>query len=424
MKLNTPENVNYAATVVRVRRINQLANCDNVVGLPLLGFQAIVSKDTQVDDLVVVFGAETQLSLEYAAANSLHRHAELNADPEKKGYLENNRRVKALKFRGHRSDALAMPLSSLAYLGIDVTQLNEGDTFDAIDGREVCRKYVVRQSSGRGPSNQPKKVGEPRVDEKLFPKHFDTTSFFRAPELITLADGDVVITQKLHGTSLRVGHTLVARKLTWRDRIARFFGAQVQQQEWAYIYGSRNVVKDPDSPSGHDFYGTDLYSQIGQQLKGALPKGFLVYGEVIGWVPDTDMPIQRGYTYRLPVGTARLYVYRVVTVNPDGQAVDLSWTALKEFCANVGLHVVPELKVALWASEELVQEFMDVRYADEYSAALPTDGDMVDEGICLRVEGITPTVVKAKSPEFLRHETKLLDQGVEDMESVEMEVAA
>lgn len=44
---------------------------------------------------------------------------------------------------------------------------------------------------------------------------------------------------------------------------------------------------------------------------------------------------------------------------------------------------------------------------------------MVDEGVCLRVEGITPLVVKAKSPLFLQHETKMLDQGVTDTEAEE-----
>src|SRR4051794_7797380 len=115
MKLEAPENENYAAVVVSITRTVPLENCDNVVGTPLLGFQAIVGKDTQVGDLGIVFPAEVQLSNDYASRNNLHRHGHLNASPEVKGYLEDNGRVKALKFRGHRSDCLFMPLSSLAY---------------------------------------------------------------------------------------------------------------------------------------------------------------------------------------------------------------------------------------------------------------------------------------------------------------------
>ena len=66
----------------------------------------------KVGDLVLVFTAETQLSDEYTKANNLYRDTTLNADPEKKGYIEANRRVRAIKFRGHRSDALVMPVET------------------------------------------------------------------------------------------------------------------------------------------------------------------------------------------------------------------------------------------------------------------------------------------------------------------------
>jgi hypothetical protein len=412
VKLPEPKNPNYAATVVRVRKINTLDNCDNVVGLPLLGYQAITQKGVEEGALGVLFGAETQLSTEYASANNLHRHSDLNVDADKKGYLEDNRRIRALKFRGHRSDALFMPLSSLGYLGIDVSQLEEGDAFDHVDGREICRKYEIPRRPGRGHTVQtPRKK---RVDEKLFPQHIDTVSFFRLPAPLV---GEVVVTQKLHGTSVRIGHTLVERKLSWRDKVAKFFGVEVQRYEWAYVYGSRKVIKDPDNPFANEFYGTDIHTEVGQRLKGLLPKGCVVYGEIIGWVPGTDTPIQKGYTYRIPEGLAELYVYRVTQVNEDGQMVDLSWSAVKEFCDSLGIKVVPELATVSDPQEEWVNEWLDVRYADTYADVVPTDGSMVDEGICLRTEGVIPTIVKAKSPEFLRHETKMLDKGVEDIEA-------
>ena len=62
MNLKKPVNENYAAVVTTIRAINKLDNCDNVVAVPIFGYQAIVSKDTQVGDLVLVFTAETQLS--------------------------------------------------------------------------------------------------------------------------------------------------------------------------------------------------------------------------------------------------------------------------------------------------------------------------------------------------------------------------
>jgi hypothetical protein len=88
-----------------------LEDCDNVVGTPIFGFQAIVGKDSKPGDLGIVFPAESQLSEEYCRVNNLFRHGDLNDDESAKGYLEDNRRVKAMKFRGHRSDCLFMPLS-------------------------------------------------------------------------------------------------------------------------------------------------------------------------------------------------------------------------------------------------------------------------------------------------------------------------
>lgn len=419
MKLNAPQNVNYAAAIVQVRHLVDLPNCDNVVGLPALGHSSIVSKDAHIGELGVYFVAETQLSEEYARINNLHRHGDRNDDPNVTGYLEDNRRVKSIKFRGNRSDALFMPLSSLAYTGIDISQLKEGDTFDVLDGHEICQKYVSRKQVGRHTLGvgQGRRRREPRVDEALFPRHFDTTNYYRAAHLMA-DDPRVVVTQKLHGTSLRVAHTLVKRKLRWWERAAKKLGVKVTEQEWAIVYGSRSVVKDAENPDESSYYGSDLYARIGARLfKAALPKGFIVYGEIVGWVPETNKPIQKGYTYQIPEGVARFYAYRVTTINPDGYAVDLSWQATKEFCASLGVDTVPELTHVAWPTEGHVATFLDKKLANEFPEALPTDGKTVDEGVCLRSEHITPVILKAKSPEFLRFETKMLDQDVDDLEA-------
>src|SRR5882757_4597068 len=99
MKLKPPVNANYDATVVHIKTLIPLANCDNVVATPIHGYQAIVGKDTVVGDRGILFTAETQLSDEYVRANNLYRHAEKNTDVTQSGYIEDNRRVKALKFR-------------------------------------------------------------------------------------------------------------------------------------------------------------------------------------------------------------------------------------------------------------------------------------------------------------------------------------
>ncbi len=61
---------------------------------------------------------------------------------------------------------------------------------------------------------------------------------------------------------------------------------------------------------------------------------------------------------------------------------------------------------------------LDIRLQDAFAMALPLEPDTVDEGVCVRIDAITPRIYKAKSPKFLEHETKILDRGEADLESI------
>lgn len=217
MKLKEPENKNYAATIVRIEHLNPLVNSDNLLGAPLLGMQAVVSKDTEVGTVGVVFVAGTQLSDEYVARNNLFRHKEFNEDKEKAGFIEDNRRVKAIKLRGNRSDALFMPLSSLAYTKIDLSELKIGDAFEELNGYEICKKYEVRRRSVPTHEKNKHKVFT-RVDDKMFPRHYDTTQYYRVLDTFKPYT-EIIVTQKLHGTLGRAAHIKVLRKLSLLERV-------------------------------------------------------------------------------------------------------------------------------------------------------------------------------------------------------------
>ncbi|MFC4373340.1 RNA ligase family protein [Nocardia halotolerans] len=419
MALTTPKNPNYAAVVVQLAAVNDLAGCDNIAGAPILGYQAIVDKTRQPGDLGVVFTAETQLSEGFARANNLHSDTELNADTAEKGYLAKNRRVRAIKLRGHRSDALFLPLEALAYTGFDVAKLAPGDVFDELNGHEICRKFKrpVKGSNARTPQQKATKKFV-RVDAKYLPEHYDTARYFGNEHLIG-PEARVVITQKLHGTSIRIGNTIAKRQPTWRDKLAtRFMKVPVVQYTYDTVYGSRKVIKDPKAEQNH-YYGTDVWTHYGQRLNGLIPQGFVVYAELIGWTSD-GAPIQGGYTYNVPHGDAGLYVYRVAYVNPQGIVTDLAWGQLVEWCAQLGLNTVPVLAELAHKAFDPA-DWLDRRYYDEgYGQAVPLSGSkkLVDEGVCIRtVDSLHPTTLKAKSPIFLQHETKALD----DEMSVDLE---
>lgn len=424
MKLEVPENENYAATVVRIEKLVQLKEnkearqekCDNVVGAPINGFQAIVSKDTEPGTLGIVFTAETQLSHEYVHNNNLYRHDELNKNQGVSGYIEDNRRVRSVKFRGHNSSALFMPLSSLEWAGVKDGDLQEGDVFDQINGHEICKKYMKKVAIPRTEKNKLKIFR--RVDDKFLPEHYDTDNYWKNAHNIK-GNQNVVVTQKLHGTSIRIGNTIVKRQLTKRDKIAKLFGAEVSLYEFDHVYGSRRSIKDPNNPLQNHFYEMDLYSAEGKKYDDVIPENFIVYGELVGWLPS-GAPIQKNYTYGIPVGENELYVYRVAMVSNQGILTDLTWVQVKEFCRDRDLKVVPELWKGMHKYFN-VDDWMNRRYAEDgLKGAVELDPQSpVDEGVCVRVDGLTPYILKAKSPDFLDHETKMNDQEVVDIEEVE-----
>lgn len=421
MKIDKPQNSNYAATVVQIKSIIPLENCDNVVATPIFGFQAIIQKSVQVGDVGIVFPAESQLSYDYCHHNNLHRHGDRNKDQTVKGYVEDNRRVRAIKFRGNESSCFFMSLESLSYLlspaEIEELRQNVGLEFDTLNGQEICRKYVVPTRGGQR-VQEVKKVNR-RVDDKHMPEHIDTDNYHKWGDTIP-GDKQIVVTQKLHGTSVRIGHTYVRRKLTILDKVAKFFGANVLEVEHDYIYGSRKVIKDVNNPFQNHYYGSDIWTKAGDNLKGLLPENFIVYGELVGWVDDK--PIQKNYTYGVDFGQSELYVYRIAIVNHDGYMTDLSWDQVKEFCNHNGLNHVPELWRGLKRNFK-VEHWMNLRYRENLagksgSVAVPlSHPDTVDEGVCVRVDGLRPRILKAKCSKFFEYETALLDTGEQDVES-------
>lgn len=421
MKLDTPVNEDYAARVVRVPVVLDLLNADRLKGVPLFGRQAVVGLDVKVGDLGVYFPAEVVMNDKYVRANNMFRHSDRNEDPAFTGYIEDNCRVKAVRLRGHNSDALFMPLSSLACFGKGWEELQEGDTFDHLNGEEVCRKYMRPIRYGRG-FNAPRERIFAAVDERYFPQQGHITNFFYVSEGHLDPATPVVVTQKIHGSNIRIGNVLVQRKLSWLERLAKRFGVRVVTKEYSFVYGSHHAIKGLHNTSGVHFYDHDLWAEEGEKMSFGIPQGFVVYGEVIGFT-DSGKPIQSHYTYDRVYHDAdrrrSVYVYRVVQVSEEGIAVDLSWDAVRDFCVAAGFTPMPELYRGPLGGLD-VESFLekDFGFMTFPTRPVPLALDSpCDEGIVIRIEGMSPTFYKVKSPTFLQYETKMFD----DPDSVDME---
>lgn len=192
---------------------------------------------------------------------------------------------------------------------------------------------------------------------------------------------------------------------------------KIKKTEFDYVFGSRKVIKDVNNPNQNHFYTTDIWTDEGRKLEGLVPENFLLYGELIGWTPEGN-PIQKDYTYNVEPGVCELYIYRVAFINGQGVVVDLTFDQMVEFCRDRGINTVREL----WRGKKKdldVSAFSDKKYFEEgYLQAVPLSPESpVDEGICIRVDGLAPYILKSKSPLFYEHETKMLDAEAEDLES-------
>lgn len=399
-------NSNYCATIVKVHHLIDLPGLDNLQGLCLFNDQALVSKDIKVGDLGVLFTANTQLDSNFCYHNNLFRNSELNIDKNQSGYLDDNARIRALKLRKHTSTALFLPISCFSYLG--EVEFKEGDSFDFIGDKEICRKYYIKPP--REHNNQPKKIKEYLIDPKIFPEYGSTDSYFKNKGLL-IDSNWITATIKLHGTSARFCNHKTPRKLSRVERLLKWFGFKIQEYEYKVWAGSRTVVKGNNDGG---YYDHDVWNENLLKIHHLIPKDWVIYGEIIGWAGHS--PIQKGYTYGIPEGQNRFLVYKISVINEDGVRTDLSWNNIKSWCNSVGLeHVVEVFKG--WHKDFNVSEWMDRRYGESGLTKYLPDDKNPDEGLVVRLEGTTPLVLKCKCQSFILKESAMMDTGEVDMES-------
>lgn len=436
--------MSYAAIVTRIKT-RPHPNADRLqLGL-CHGHQVVVGKEVQDGELGVFFPADGQLSHDMCVHNGLYSKAadkKLNppygTQPPSYGFFSEKRRVRAQSFRGEKSDGFWVPLDYLSWTGFqDQQTLQEGFTFTALNGNEVCCKYMTPATK-----QAMQKPGHKQRENRCFPKHDDTKQFRYVGDSIP-SDAVLYITEKLHGTSGRYGLVLdkvelsrVQRGVNWITR--RLLGVDAfQTREYRYLNGSKNVILE--KTSGPGYYGTNDFRY--RAVEGVtLHKGEVIYFEIVGNVTREDGSIrpimdpqpvpdelkslrkQYGdfmyYSYGVPHGLCDSYVYKILHVNEDGVTTDMPWTHVKARCAELGLKHVPELMGprVMYDAGELLPEI--VALLTEGPSTL--DSGHIREGCVVRVESTRGIdYIKNKSWTFgvLEGYIKDLDSYVDTEES-------
>lgn len=445
-----PNSKNYTCQVIKLPTIQKVEGLDNLVKVNVQGNDCLIGKESNPDELYLFFPAECQLSEKFVSMNNLYRHSEMNNDKTKKGFFEDNRRVKTLKFKGIISSGFVIPLTSLTKVGKINSMFLEvipGDEFNEIMGSVICQKFIRPHEKNKGISNSKTKILDEIVDSKFAPEHMSTAQLMKCVNNIHL-DDYIAVTYKLHGTSARYFNTLTKRKLGWIEKIARFFGVKIQEEEYNYVTGSRKVIKSIgfETLSGKKhYYIDDLWSKVGKEyFDGKLNEGECVYCEIVGREYPNYLPndpkvwalgseIQHGYSYGL--NKPKVYIYRISNINTQGIEVDLSYLQMQDRTIQLGLECCLHLfygktvdfinkfvyKLDICESETIEKCFNKIFYELLLEQPSILDNTVIEEGFCIRVEAYPkPYIYKIKSKKFLLQEGVNLDKQITDIEEEQL----
>ena len=443
----------YKAIVTRLKNVRPHSNADKVKLATCIGNQVVIGLDHEEDELGVYFPCDGQLSHEFCKANNLYRDSLLNADPSAKpGMFDNNRRVRAQRFRGEISDGFWVPLDNFKFAGTTVL-VDEGYEFDTLGTIPICSKYINPATAKAAEQNAGKKTRKAKTSV-MFKEHFDTEHFGNNLHVFQ-AGQTIIVTEKLHGTSGRIGHVRVERELTWVEKLAEFFGANVSKETWKYLNGTRRVVLEESS--GTQFHDPGIREKAFKVFDGNLRKGETVFFEIVGFEPSGTPIMPAGdvnalkdkafakkygekmfYSYGCERPNCEVYVYRMTLTNDDGQSLDYSWEDVVSRCKEIGVKTVPH--ISTFTLKELLLDYrernaipqevdVDERDLREYFSQLVQewgsgesllDNRHIKEGVCVRIEGgLHNRTFKFKSFEFKVLEGIAKDAGVVDAEEAQ-----
>lgn len=434
---------NYLCRVVELRNVRKHKNADRLQVVNIGMNSVITGMDAKDGDIYVFFPLESKINPTFLAATNSFRDSMANADTTKKGYFEDNCRVRATRLRGEKSMGYIVPARQVEQWSQMKGCIEDyvGQEFDTVNGVLLVEKYQVKPNKVNKINGQPKQPNLTRLVDGQINLHGKTKNLRHYPEAIEPSD-IVSITYKTHGTSWWIANVLTKPKLTWLERLAKRFGVRVRTEDYDVMYGSRNVVKNRfyDDPKQQDhFYGVNVWKEIKDQIGHLVPKGWTLYGEALGFT-ETGEYIQKGFDYGCdPKGEngkprMKLEVYRITVTNADGEVIDLTYPQIEEFCINAGINT-PHLffygKAGEWLTRYMPIEEIASLNEENWSEKFVTELESVynekdcfmcnlsvpEEGIVIRKEkAFGFEGYKLKSFRFLEKETKNLDKGERDIE--------
>lgn len=272
------ENNNSCCFVAKINEVKSIEGADNIEQAVIGGWNCIVKKGThQAGQLVIVATTDAVIPLELSDKFGVTN------------YLRKGQRVRTVKLRGVYSECLVIPITP-------------GHEVNYSEGQDMMEKLGITKYE------PPVKQIQLASGRKI--KWRDNQNFhiyYKFPNLKNVAgmftEEDLVeITRKIHGTNARYG-IVKKSKLSFWDKVRKFFRLADKWIDYEYIYGSHNCEKGSDSQG---FYSTDVWRTIAEKynikeklwsyIKNRnveLGEGIILYGEIYG------AGIQKNYDYGL-----------------------------------------------------------------------------------------------------------------------------
>lgn len=420
---------NYLAKVVKISRLEPHPNADRLQ-IAIVDYQRIiVSVDTKIGDLYVYFPLECKINHELLSHANAFSDAELNSDPEKKGFFSKKGRVKSTRLRGEVSEGYLHPLDGVnSFLSENnrstLTDKDIGVEFDTVDGILICEKYVVPVKQSHT-NKQPKasRVLD-RLVEDQFRLHADTENLKK--NIYKVSPDDIIsITEKFHGANGVFAKILCKKNLKWYEKILRQLGVNIVDTEFDYVCSSRRVIKNIEGEKDHNhFYDYDLWTEALHDIKDKIQEGITLYCELVGQI-KTGSWIQKDYDYGNRPEKHSVVVFRITYTNHRGSVLEFTRSQIERYCAKYELDIAP-LHYYGKAKDLYPDISLDTHWHENFLSNLVRDfngGNCIycknkvpREGVVLAKEGELFEAYKLKSIEFLERETKLLDQSISNIE--------
>jgi tRNA-binding EMAP/Myf-like protein len=406
---------NYSVQVVKINKIYDIEGADKIKRVQVFSNDVIVGNDVKEGDVMLYITAGSKLNEEFCKFNNLLDDVLLNKDG-KNGYISHKKfLVKAIKLKGIISNGLLLPLTSLFFKDDnDISKLTVGDEFNIFNEHIISDKYVVvstqRENSKKEKNSLPKVKNV--ITKNQFRFHFETPHFDK--NIRKIENRHIVITRKLHGSSLIISNVLIEKRLTWYEKLLRKFTIDVTTNKYGMVVSSgkpksnlpKFIVSDVNEwvNNGRNFYKQDHWKNAFENIGDRIEKGITIYAEMVGeGIQGAE------YTYNQKFG---IYVYRITMTNVDGNVQEFGWNELKKYCEKYELNYCEEYYQGTlpYSSGEL-QEYLKEKYLNKSYSDCKND-----EGICIRVSE-TNEIFKFKSPNFILRENQNLDKGVVDIEA-------